>query len=296
MIRSMTGFATTSVILTMQETKVPLSISIKSLNSRYFDLNCKMSYPFSNLETEFIKLFKAQLYRGSITFILHIGDPNAFKGSIEPSINTIKNYLNALETIKKTFAIEGTISIANLLLLPNIFVTQDEELSENSKKIIFETTQQLINTLIAMQTKEGDTLQKDILQRLKTIDIEIKAVEVAFESHMETQKQKVNTALKEFEHDASKFAEMQKNALYVVLDKIDIHEEIVRFKSHIKTLLSTLESSEIEKGKRIDFILQELLRETNTITAKCSDATISFHAINIKVELEKAREQAQNIV
>ena len=89
---------------------------------------------------------------------------------------------------------------------------------------------------------------------------------------MVTQKQKVNEALAEFENDASKFAEMQKNALYAVLDKIDVHEEIVRFKNHLKTFHASFESSDIEKGKRIDFILQELSREINTITAKCSDA------------------------
>jgi uncharacterized protein (TIGR00255 family) len=113
---------------------------------------------------------------------------------------------------------------------------------------------------------------------------------------MVQQKQKVTDALLEFEKDPSSLAEMQKNALYVVLDKIDVHEEIVRFKNHIQTLQNSLISKDIEKGKRIDFILQELSREINTITAKCSDGTISSHAINIKVELEKAREQTQNVV
>ncbi len=154
----------------------------------------------------------------------------------------------------------------------------------------------LIDELIEMQTKEGQALKKDIIARVAIIDKEIKAIEIAFEALMISQKQKVNEGLAGLEKDASKFAEMQKDALYAILDKIDVHEEIVRFKNHLKTLLISLESQEIEKGKRIDFILQELSREINTITAKCSDAAISSHAINIKVELEKAREQTQNIV
>jgi len=89
---------------------------------------------------------------------------------------------------------------------------------------------------------------------------------------------------------------MRKNALFALLDKMDIHEEIVRFKSHLKSLHHQLDSAEIEKGKRLDFTLQELGREINTIAAKCSDATIGALAINVKVELEKAREQTQNIV
>lgn len=296
MIRSMTGFATKSLMLTIHESKVPTTISIKSLNSRYFDSNCKLPYPLANLETEFIKLFKTKLHRGSITFTIHLANPNAFKGAVEPSTNTLKSYLTALDTIKKTFAIEGTLSIANVLLLPNIFVTEEQELDEKTKNILFETTNQMVTDLIAMQSKEGEALKKDIIERIGVIDKEIKSIEIAFEALMITQKQKVNEALAEFENDVSKFAEMQKNAVYAVLDKIDVHEEIVRFKNHLKTLFASLESKDIEKGKRIDFILQELSREINTITAKCSDGTISSHAINIKVELEKAREQTQNIV
>lgn len=296
MIRSMTGFATKSLIVAVHESKTPLTLSIKSLNSRYFDSNCKLPYPLANLETDFIRVFKSKLHRGSVTFTIHIANPNAFKGAIEPSTTTLKNYLTALDTIKKTFSIEGTLSIANVLLLPNIFVTEEQELDESAKKAIFDATNALVEELIAMQTKEGQALKKDIIERIAIIDKEIKAIEIAFEALMKSQKQKVNEGLAGLDKDASKFAEMQKDALYAILDKIDVHEEIVRFKNHLKTLLTSLESSDIEKGKRIDFILQELSREINTITAKCSDGAISVHAINIKVELEKAREQTQNIV
>ena len=292
----MTGFATKSLMLTIHESKTPLTMSIKSLNSRYFDSNCKLHYPLANLETDFIRLFKSKLHRGSITFTIHIANPNAFKGAIEPSTGTIKNYISALDTIKKTFSLEGTLSIANVLLLPNIFITEEQELDDASKKAIFDAANILVEELIVMQTKEGQALKKDIIERIAIIDKEIKAIEIAFEALMINQKQKVNEGLAGLDKDASKFTEMQKDALYAILDKIDVHEEIVRFKNHLKTLLTSLESSDIEKGKRIDFILQELSREINTITAKCSDGAISVHAINIKVELEKAREQTQNIV
>lgn len=296
MIRSMTGFTTRSVMLTIQDMKVPMNFSIKSLNARYFDANCKLPYPINNLETEFIKLFKEKLLRGSITFTIHVGNPNAFKGSIEPSIPTLNNYFKALETIKKTFPVEGTLSIANVLMLPNIFVTEEIELDEKSKSIIFSTAKELLEELIIMQTKEGAVLKKDIQSRIAIISSEIKSIEKAFEQVMEQQKQKINETMASLEQDTSKFAEAQKDSLYAILDKMDINEEIVRFKNHLHNLSSYLESAEIEKGKRIDFTLQELSREINTITAKCADATISAHAINIKVELEKAREQTQNIV
>lgn len=296
MIRSMTGFATKSFILTMKETKVPVSINLKSLNSRYFDAICKLPYPLSNLETDFVKVFKTRLLRGSINFTIHLGNSNAFKGAIEPSIPTLQNYFNALETIKKKFPVEGTVSITDVLMLPNIFITEEIEINDATKNHIFTATEDLLQELIKVQTNEGIALKKDILNRIAIIEKEINNIEKAFESLMLSQKQKMHDALKELENDSSKFAEMQKNTLFAILDKIDVHEEIVRFKNHIKTLVQSLESADIEKGKRIDFILQELSREINTITAKCSDGAISSHAINIKVELEKAREQTQNIV
>lgn len=292
----MTGFTTRSVMLSLRDMKVPLSFSIKSLNARYFDANCKLPYPINNLETEFIKLFKEKLLRGTITFTIHVGNPNAFKGAIEPSIPTLNNYFKALETIKKTFAVEGTLSIANVLMLPNIFVTEEIELDEHSKSIIFSTTKELVAELIIAQTKEGAALKNDIHNRITIMREQMECIEQAFERVMTAQKKKINDAMTALEKDSSKFAEVQKDSLYAILDKMDVNEEIVRFKNHLKNLASYLESTEIEKGKRIDFTLQELSREINTITAKCADTIISAHAINIKVEIEKAREQTQNII
>ena len=243
MIRSMTGFATKSFILTIKESKIPIAINLKSLNSRYFDAICKLPYPINNLETEFVKIFKSKLLRGSISCAIHLGNPSAFKGAIEPSIPTLHNYFNALETIKKTFPIEGTVSITDVLMLPNIFITEEIEIDDSIKKHIFKVIEELIQEVISTQTTEGNALKKDILNRISIIEKEIYEIEKAFELLMSSQKQKVNDALKEFENDASKFAEMQKNALFVILDKIDVHEEIVRFKNHIKTLLKSLESS-----------------------------------------------------
>lgn len=297
MVRSMTGFASGTIILTINEqNKVTVSMSIKSLNSRFFETTCKLSYPIANLETECIKRFKAKLMRGHVYFTVHINNINAFKGTIEPSLPTIRGYLDALNQIKKTFDLEGSLSIANLLQLPNVFVSEEQELDASNKQLFFDTFDNLIEQLMSTQQVEGAALLADIKQRISLMQKEINIIETAYQSLMETQKQKVNQSLTELEMDESKFAEVHKNALYAFLDKIDIHEEIVRFKNHLETLANELESSAQEKGKRLDFILQELGREINTITAKCSDSTISSHAINIKVELEKAREQTQNIV
>lgn len=297
MTRSMTGFASRIITLPLgQLTKVNVSLAIKSLNSRFFDSNCKLPYPLSNLETEFIKLFKNSLYRGYIHFTIHISSPDVFKGTVEPSLETIKGYLAAVEKIKTNYPVSGTLTISDLLTMPGVFSTYEQELDEQAKKILFDTAKDLLNDLIATQTTEGQALAKDLSERCALMTKEVAAIEATFGTVMVEQKQKVHATIQEVGMDESKLAEAHKNALYTMLDKLDIHEEIVRFKSHIKALETELNAASIEKGKRIDFILQELAREVNTMAAKCADSRISTHAINIKVELEKAREQAQNLV
>ena len=115
---------------------------------------------------------------------------------------------------------------------------------------------------------------------------------------MEQKKEEILTLIKkiETEESAESASDLRKSHLLITLDKLDINEEIVRFKSHLENMANLLESQKDEAGKKIDFTLQEMAREINTITAKCSNAKISEKAINIKVEIEKAREQSQNIV
>jgi uncharacterized protein (TIGR00255 family) len=293
----MTGFASTTITVSAKaDLKVPVSLTLKSLNSRFFDTNCKVPYPLSNFEIEFVKLFKQQLYRGSIQFIIHVGTTDIFRGAIEPSNETIKGYLNALDLIKNKFNVQGTITLADLIQLPDIFNSYPQELDEQVKSQILTATKHLISSVITMQEAEGAALLADISARFDLLETEINAVEKSFDLVLNTQKQKVHKTLAELGMDESKLAEAHRSALYTVLDKLDIHEEIVRFKSHIAAFRKELQTKEVEKGKRLDFILQEMAREINTISAKCPDALISSHAINIKVELEKAREQAQNVI
>src|SRR3989304_4288126 len=297
MIQSMTGFATKTITLSLSDkSKINVSLSLKSLNSRFFETTCKLPYALSNLETELVKLFKKKLLRGQVYFTIQLSNQAAFKGAVEPSLNVIENYLQAIKTIKEKFKLQGEMSLSDLLQLPNVITVEDRDLDDASKQKIWQATDELIDEVIAARNQEGAALKKDLEQRIIVMQQEIDQIEKASLILIEEQKNKVNQAIQEIELDESKLAETRKNALYAILDKMDIHEEIVRFQSHLKNLGEQLKASSVENGKRIDFTLQELAREVNTITAKCSDAAIGTRAINIKVELEKAREQAQNIV
>lgn len=297
MVQSMTGFASKTITITKgKDQKAHIALHLKTLNSRYFEVNTKLTHLLFNLETELIKRFKRSLYRGYVHFVVHLDNPSIFKGAIEPTIETAKDYVSAITRIKKECKIKDPVTLDMIVRLPNIFNVEEKGLDKQSVAAIMKTVGQLIDTVIQERKKEGAYLKKDLEKRIQFMTTEMSAIEKRSREHITEQKEKLNTLLQQLEGDTSDAAETRKNALYTFLDKIDIHEEIVRFQSHLKNIDHLLDSASVEKGKRLDFTLQELVREINTITAKCADAEITRIAIDIKVEIEKAREQAQNIV
>lgn len=297
MIQSMTGFASkTLVIFPSAETPVNISLSLKALNSRFFETTCKLPFALNNFETDFIKLFKTRLQRGHIYFTIHASSQHILNCTVKPNLDVVQGYVDATQMITSKFNIQGTLTLNDIVTLPNVFNTEEQEIDEQSRKLIFQAVEQLIDEVVEARKKEGASLKKDLEQRTFTAQNEIDAIEKAFTALMEQQKAVVSEELEGLETVQEDIAESRRQVLYTMLDKIDIHEEIVRFKSHLSNFSSQLTSPSVEKGKKLDFTLQELAREINTIAAKCSDSTISGLAINIKVELEKAREQVQNIV
>jgi uncharacterized protein (TIGR00255 family) len=297
MVISMTGFATKTLTLIGPDgSHANLSFMLKSLNSRYLETHCKLPFALTYLETEFIKIFKQKLLRGSIQFVIQVNNPMLFKGAIHADLPTVKGYLRASDIIKKQFDVPGIITIADLFRLPNLFISEEEPLDKEKQNLILKTVEELTDKLLEVRKIEGVALLDDLKKRVCALQSFIDYVEMRAQIVMEIRKREIAEQLAKLEKVSSDFAETQRNVLYLELDRIDIHEEIIRFKNHLVTFNTTLLSDMLEKGRRLDFILQELNRETNTIAAKCADAEISSLAINIKVEVEKAREQVQNIV
>jgi len=298
MIQSMTGFASKTISLTAADTreKAHVTISIKALNSRFFDTTCKLHYMLSSLENTLIGKAKKKLHRGHIYITMHVSNPSALRSTIQPALATIASYVDALNSIRTLCKLEEPITLTHILQLPNIFSSEESELNEQTVSLIYTAIDELLELVVRERVQEGTALKQDLEKRLAIMLQEITIIEQISYEVIARQKAKVLATLKEIEADESLLSQAQKNALYTMLDKLDLHEEIVRFNNHLVNLKGQLESADVEQGKRIDFTLQELAREINTISAKCSDATISKHAINVKVEIEKAREQTQNIV
>jgi len=294
MLMSMTGFASKSVAISLENgAQSTVTVNVKSLNSRYFETTFKMPHYVSSLETDLLQILKAKLKRGHIFYTLNLSTSHIAKGAVEPSFDVIQSYLSAIQKVQDKFHISGAISISELIQLPNVFLFEEKNIDDQVKSTVVSLTQEAIVELIQARTKEGEAMLADMEQRCALMEKEIIEIERVSEKIMLTRKEEITKELHELSGEAT---EAQRMMLYSELDKIDIHEEIVRFKSHLQNIKSLLSSAELEKGKRIDFTVQELAREINTIAAKCSDVTIGSRAINIKVELEKIREQAQNIV
>lgn len=295
MIQSMTGFSAITIVLPPQQ--INLTMTLKSLNSRFFEFNCKIPFSLTQLETDLIKYFKSRLFRGNLYFTIHMVNPNILISTIEPSSNIIQNYVNAIKKIQSNFQIAGTLSISDMINLPNIFENKEEPVAQETIAAIMSVIEQLTETLIKERLKEGKVLAQDLQNRINAIQGYMLPLEPRAKEVIAQKKDNLFKLLKSSPTAINpETADAYDLAIYHQLEKLDIHEEIVRFKTHLANLETILDSSEVEKGKKIDFTLQELFRETNTIASKCSDAQISSLAIDIKVELEKSREQAQNIV
>ena len=295
MLSSMTGFATKTTTLSIAGEKINASISLKSLNSRFFEATCKLPHIAAHLETDIIKNLKQKLIRGHVYLTLHIKDTARLKSSVKANLSTVKSYLEGISKIKKTFSLEGEVDIAHIIGLPNIFDIEEQEGTKSLDKQIMDTITLLIESLRKTRQKEGIALKKDVAKRIAIMGKEIESIAKNSEKLMEQKKEEITALIQRIETEEES-GDLRKSHLLLMLDKLDINEEIVRFKSHLDNLDSHLESQKEEVGKKLDFTLQEMAREINTIAAKCSNAKISSKAINIKVEIEKVREQAQNIV
>ena len=296
MFLSMTGYGSKTVVLSVsKEEKISFSVEIKSINSRFFENTCKLPSFLNSLELDIINILKQKLIRGRVYLTLRTVDGEDVLIKINPSFNIIEEYLNAALVVKDKFKISGELSISDILKFPNVFSSERGDVSSKSKQEILKIISEVADQVVKSRAIEGKVLQRDLEKRFDICGKAMSKVKVLFKKLMEKQKKLIQDALAKKEKGED-IESLKLDDLYSTLNKIDIHEEVTRFNSHLEGIKKVIRDKNIEKGKRIDFIMQELVRESNTILAKCSSYEISSIAVDIKVELEKAREQAQNVV
>lgn len=296
MLLSMTGFSTKSTSFVMKGGEnCSLAVEVKTLNSRFFEAVCKLPNSLSHLELDIINMLKEKLVRGRVYLTIRISGEAGLLEILVPSVKVVQDYVAAARDLKKQFKLAGELNISDIVTLPHVFSFDKNGLTDKEEKAILTCVDESIELLIKSRAVEGKALQKDLDGRFKLCSEYIVRIGELFEKLMTNQKDHIKRAISSAQsgHEESR---AQLDEMYACLNKIDVHEEITRFNSHLQAIKLLLKSKQPDKGRRLDFILQELMRETNTITAKCSSFDISSTAVDIKVELEKAREQVQNIV
>lgn len=291
MSNSMTGYGKGYI----EEEGRSFRVEMKAVNNRYIDLNIKMPRQISSLEDRIRRYVASKIYRGKID--IYITQDKLSKDDVVVNIDEIlaDSYYNALKKIKDRYSLKDDVSLSILSRFQDIItIDKREDDEEKVWSTLHKALDDAINMLTAMRNKEGSMLSADILKRCDLIynmvtDVE-KRSDVVVDEYREKLKERIKEYLGEVEVDEARLI----NEVAFFADKSNITEEIVRLKSHLIQLKNTIVLDE-PVGKKLDFLIQEMNRETNTIGSKTTDLDITNLVVSMKSEIEKIREQIQNI-
>ena len=290
MIKSMTGHGKSTYSSNLRE----YQMEIKSVNHRYLDVNIKMPRAISYLEEDIKKQISNSIKRGKIDVFITF-DNNSDEGkNIRINSEIAKLYIKELRKLAEEENLMPNIEVTEISKLPDVLSIKNEQDDETIKKEVMELTQEAINNLVQMRAIEGEKISKDFINRIKLVEdttMEVSKLSTGLiEEYVVKLESRVKVLLKNDDIDKQRLA--QEVVLYA--DKCSVEEEITRLKSHTAQFRSLIQSEE-PVGKRLDFLIQEMNRETNTIGSKANNLEITNKVIDIKTELENIREQVQNI-
>ncbi len=291
MIKSMTGFGRFEEV----NENYKILVEMKAVNNRYCDINTRLPKKYIFLEGKIRNLIKNYVDRGKIDVFITYYEYTDNKLSIKYNESLAEEYINTLKSIEERFSLDNDIRVSTIARLPEVLTLAEESTNEDEVWPVFKRA--IINAsedLSAVRSLEGKYLQKDLLSKLDNMDeyisfIESKAPEIV-RDHYNNLKEKVANLLGDTSIDESVLA----TEVATFADKVSIDEELVRLNSHIKNMRDTLNMGK-GIGRKLDFIAQEMNREANTILSKVNDLEVTNVAIDLKTDIEKIREQVQNI-
>lgn len=293
MIRSMTGYGDAR----SNEEGVAYSLEIRTLNSRYFKATIKLPEALQFLEGDVEKLLRARIRRGSVTYQLRMKSQSA-DAAYDLNTAALQRYVDQLGAAKMPEGITGTIDLGAVGTWPGVAQTPDMDDATKAKhwEFIKKLTAAALEKLVAMRIREGEALKADLLMHCEVLRTNLAGVAerapLVIGEYHDRLKQRVTTLL------ANTTVQLEESALArevaIFAERCDVHEEIARAKSHIAQFESCL-NQEGDTGRRLDFIAQELLRESNTIGSKSNDTTIAKHVVELKAAIDRLKEQVQNV-
>ena len=291
MIKSMTGYGRSEKI----NGNVKCTVEIKSVNHRYLDLSIKLPRKLNMFEGEIREVLKDYIQRGKVDVYITYEDYSKDSVNIKYNPQIAEEYLRYMTEMSDAFELDDDIRVSTLARMPEVLVLEEENVNEDETwKSVKETLQEACDSFVVSRIKEGDNLCKDLLEKLEELKKNVAFIEERSPIIIDEYKNRLTNKIKEVLEDKQIDEARILTEVCIYSDKVCVDEEIVRLKSHIDATIEALTKGGAV-GKRLDFIAQELNREANTTLSKSSDLEITNVAITIKTEIEKIREQIQNI-
>jgi uncharacterized protein (TIGR00255 family) len=293
MIRSMTGYASEI----RNTDKYDVSMEIKSVNSRYFEFRLKTYSSIDEWENEIKNIVAEKLKRGKIDLFVKIVEKDAKNVKVVVNFDLAKKYEEALVSLSKNIGIAPNLTMKDFVTLGNILQVERVEGDEDLYELLISMLHALIKKALEMMHIEGEKTKDDVLNSIETIQKSVTAVEGVYPETLEKYKKQLKERIAEVYPDSGEPLANGRLIMEVelVASRTAINEELVRLKSHMNQFRNILAGKAGGDSKKLDFIGQEMNRETNTIASKSSDYGIIEHTIVIKGEIEKIREQLRNL-
>jgi len=291
MIKSMTGFGRSEVA----EHNRKFTVEIKSVNHRYLDVNIKMPKKLNFFESSIRTELKSYISRGKVDIFINYEDMGESNSSVRYNRALAEEYLKYLNQMAEEFGLDNDVRVSTLSRYPDVFTMEEqseneEEIWQDLRKAIDEAAQMFVETRIV----EGEHLRDDLISKLDSMLGYVNFIEKRSPQIIEEYKRHLEDKVHELFEDKNVDEARLLTEVTIFADKVCVDEELVRLRSHIETTKNTLiEGGSI--GRKLDFLAQEMNREANTILSKSNDLEISNCGIELKTEIEKVREQIQNI-
>jgi len=291
MIKSMTGFGRGSA----DGDHVKATVEIRTVNNRHLDVHVRLPQEFASMEIAIKKQVAAALKRGRVD--LTVGIERGSTSSYSLNREAVREYLSAVRTLKDEFDLTGDVPVESVLRLPGVLQAGVETASTEADvaQVITEALTAALAELVAMRAVEGAELAAEMSSRLDRIDALVPAIEARAVDLPSQYRDRLDKRLSELVRGKPLDETRLAQEVAYLAERTDIAEELARLKSHLVQFRQAMKGESGETGKRLDFLLQEMNREANTTLSKSGDVEISESAITIKTEVEKLREQVQNV-
>lgn len=291
MIKSMTGYGRAQAV----NAGLDISFEIKSVNHRYFDFSSRVTRSYSFLEEKLKTYIKSKVARGKIECFLQITELDAQAADVVINHSLAEGYIRALGELEEKYALRNDISVMQVARFPEVLAVKKAEADEEAvwaavKPVVEEATERFV----AMRAREGEQLKADVLERSNMILENVAFIEQRSPETVKEYTKRLSERISEVLEDKTIDEARILTEAAIFADKIAVAEETVRLRSHITQLGEMLESEEAI-GRKLDFLVQEMNREANTTGSKCQDVQVTKRVLEIKSEIEKIREQIQNI-